>query len=133
MLNEKETIDDGIGWPSLELAACLFGSWVCIFLVLAQGIRTTGKVTYFLAIFPYIMMIALFGRAVTLEGAIEGIMFFLTPKWDKLFEPAVWYAAITQCFFSLSVCFGPIITYSSFNDFHHKVHRLFTIYYNLSV
>ncbi|CAL7951015.1 unnamed protein product [Xylocopa violacea] len=60
---------------------------------------------------------------VTLEGAGNGILFFVTPQWSKLLEPTVWYAAVTQCFFSLSVCFGAIITYSSHNDFKHNIYR----------
>lgn len=39
----------------------------------------------------------------------------------------VWYAAVTQCFYSLSVCFGNIIMYSSYNKFGHNVHRDATI------
>uniref|UniRef100_A0A1I8MRP6 Sodium-dependent nutrient amino acid transporter 1 n=1 Tax=Musca domestica TaxID=7370 RepID=A0A1I8MRP6_MUSDO len=40
----------------------------------------------------------------------------------------VWYAAVTQCFYSLSVCFGNIIMYSSYNKFGHNVHRDATIF-----
>lgn len=39
----------------------------------------------------------------------------------------VWYAAITQCFFSLAVCFGNLIMYASFNRFDHNVYRDATI------
>ncbi|KAK2587417.1 hypothetical protein KPH14_003131 [Odynerus spinipes] len=123
VLKEYDSIEDGIGMPSWELAICLFVSWLCIFGVLYRGVKSTGKAVYFLAIFPYIVMIALLIRSVTLEGAINGILFFVTPKWDMLWNPNVWYAAITQCFFSLSVCFGPILTYSSYNTFGHKVNR----------
>lgn len=35
----------------------------------------------------------------------------------------VWYAAVTQSFFSLSVGFGAIINYSSYNRFEHNVYR----------
>ncbi len=35
----------------------------------------------------------------------------------------VWYAAVTQSFFSLSVGFGSIIMYSSYNPFTHNVYR----------
>ena len=35
----------------------------------------------------------------------------------------VWYAAVTQSFFSLSVGFGPIISYSSHNQFEHNTYR----------
>ncbi|CAK9801905.1 Sodium-dependent nutrient amino acid transporter 1 [Anthophora plagiata] len=123
VLNEYDSIEDGIGAPSWQLFICLFISWATIFGVLCRGIKSTGKAAYFLAIFPYVIMIALLVRAVTLEGAVDGILFFVTPEWNKLWQPNVWYAAITQCFFSLSVCFGPIITYSSYSNFHHNVSR----------
>ncbi|XP_076240656.1 sodium-dependent nutrient amino acid transporter 1 [Calliopsis andreniformis] len=123
VLNEYDSIEDGIGTPSWQLTICLFLSWASIFIVLCRGIKSTGKAVYFLAIFPYIIMLALLVRAVTLEGAANGILFLITPDWDKLWQPNVWYAAITQCFFSLSVCFGPILTYSSYNNFGHQVTR----------
>lgn len=123
VLKEYNSIENGIGIPSWELTVCLFVSWLCIFGVLYRGVKSTGKAVYFLAIFPYVVMLALLIRAVTLEGAADGILFFVTPKWDMLWNPNVWYAAITQCFFSLSVCFGPILTYSSYNTFGHRINR----------
>ncbi|XP_011304784.1 sodium-dependent nutrient amino acid transporter 1 [Fopius arisanus] len=123
VLRETDYIESGIGLPSWRLTICLALTWLSVFIVLHRGIQDTGKAVYFLAIFPYIIMIALLIRAVTLEGAGSGIMFFITPNWDKLWDPHVWYAAITQCFFSLSVCFGPIVTYSSHNRFFHPMHR----------
>lgn len=123
VLHEKENIDDGIGWPNWKLALCLFGSWTAICAVLFQGVKSSGRFSYFLAIFPYVVLISLLIRAVTLDGAIDGILYFITPKWSKLLKPTVWYAAVTQCFFSLSVCFGGIITYSSHNDFKYNIYR----------
>ncbi|KAK9300398.1 hypothetical protein QLX08_006929 [Tetragonisca angustula] len=123
VLNEYDSIEDGIGTPSWQLSICLFVSWATIFGVLCRGVKSTGKAAYFLAIFPYVIMICLLIRAVTLEGAGNGILFFITPDWSRLWDPTVWYAAITQCFFSLSVCFGPILTYSSYNNFRHSVSR----------
>ena len=124
MLREKQSIDDGIGLPDWSLTICLLVAWACIFAVLARGVKSSGKAAYFLAIFPYIIMISLLVRAVTLEGAVNGIIFFINPNWEKLFDAHVWYAAVTQCFFSLSVCFGGVIMYSSYNDFRHNIYRL---------
>lgn len=39
----------------------------------------------------------------------------------------VWYAAVDQAFFSLSVGFGVIIMLASYNDFRHNVYRDATI------
>nr|XP_012151976.1 PREDICTED: sodium-dependent nutrient amino acid transporter 1-like isoform X2 [Megachile rotundata] len=123
VLKEKPNIDDGIGAPDWKLTICLLFAWSCIFAVLARGVKSSGKAAYFLAIFPYIIMISLLIRAVTLDGAVNGIIFFIKPNWEKLFDANVWYAAVTQCFFSLSVCFGGVVMYSSYNDFRHNIYR----------
>ncbi|CAG5100919.1 Similar to NAAT1: Sodium-dependent nutrient amino acid transporter 1 (Drosophila pseudoobscura pseudoobscura) [Cotesia congregata] len=89
VLKEKDNIDDGIGWPDWKLTLCLLASWLCIFSVLVRGVKSSGKAAYFLALFPYVIMIALLVRAVTLEGAVDGIIFFIKPNWAKLFDPSV--------------------------------------------
>ncbi|XP_046821553.1 sodium-dependent nutrient amino acid transporter 1-like isoform X1 [Vespa crabro] len=123
VLKEIPNIDNGLGLPDWKLLLCLLVAWSSIFAVLARGVKSSGKAAYFLAIFPYVIMIALLIRAVTLKGASNGIIFFIQPKWDKLFDPNVWYAAVTQCFFSLSVCFGGVVMYSSYNNFKHNIYR----------
>lgn len=122
VLNEAG-IHEGLGDPSWKLVLALFVSWVFIFIVLSKGVKSSGKAAYFLALFPYAIMIALLIRAVTLEGAGDGIIFLFKPTWEKIFDPSVWYAAVTQSFFSLGVCFGAVIMYSSYNRFDHNVLR----------
>ncbi|EDW77462.2 uncharacterized protein Dwil_GK18075, isoform B [Drosophila willistoni] len=127
VLHEKDNINDGIGLPNWELVIGLFVSWLCVFLIIRQGVKSSGKASYFLALFPYVIMGVLLVRAVTLPGSLDGIYYFIKPNWSKILDPKVWYAAVTQCFYSLSVCFGNIIMYSSFNKFGHNVHRDATI------
>ncbi|XP_043278771.1 sodium-dependent nutrient amino acid transporter 1-like isoform X2 [Venturia canescens] len=120
----KETgINNGIGIPSWKLVLCLLGSWMSVYVVVSRGVKSTGKASYFLALFPYVIMISLLVRAVTLEGAIDGIIFLFKPDWKRIAEPGVWYAAVTQAFFSLGVCFGGVTMYSSYNNFNHNVAR----------
>lgn len=68
-------------------------------------------------------MLVLLVRAATLEGALNGMLYFITPDWTKIFEAKIWYAAVTQVFYALGVCFGSIIMYSSYNRFNHNVYR----------
>ncbi|XP_055624455.1 sodium-dependent nutrient amino acid transporter 1-like [Toxorhynchites rutilus septentrionalis] len=119
----RAPLADGIGFPDSDLTICLLISWLVVAGILIKGIRSTGKAAYFLALFPYVIILVLFIHSCTLEGAWKGIMFFLTPKWDQLFTARVWMEAVTQCFFSLSICFGGIIAYSSFNNFSNNVYR----------
>lgn len=89
VLKEKTRIDDGIGFPEWRLTLCLFVSWAFTFLVSIKGVQSSGKASYFLAIFPYVVMITLLIRAVTLEGAWNGIMYFIRPEWSKLLSANV--------------------------------------------
>uniref|UniRef100_A0A1B0G7U7 Sodium-dependent nutrient amino acid transporter 1 n=1 Tax=Glossina morsitans morsitans TaxID=37546 RepID=A0A1B0G7U7_GLOMM len=127
VLKEKDNIDDGIGAPNWQLVVGLFISWFCVFMVIIRGVKSSGKASYFLAIFPYVIMIVLLIRALTLPGSLDGILYFIKPQWNKILDPEVWYAAVSQCFFSLTVCFGAIIVYASYNKFDHNVYRDATI------
>jgi solute carrier family 6 amino acid transporter-like protein 5/7/9/14 len=47
----------------------------------------------------------------------------LRPKRFFQHREQVWYQAVTQSFFSLSVGFGALINYSAHNKFRHNVYR----------
>lgn len=49
----------------------------------------TFQVVYFTATFPYVVLTILFVRGITLEGAVTGIMYYLTPQWDKILDAKV--------------------------------------------
>lgn len=84
-----DNLDNGIGYPDRKLAVCVILSWTLIIIILAKGVHSSGKISYFLAIFPYIVMFILLIRAITLPGAINGIKYFFTPQWDKLLDGKV--------------------------------------------
>lgn len=61
-----------------------------------------------------IMFLIIVIRAVTLEGAAIGLDAFFKPDWSEILSPGVWVAAYGQIFFSLSIAFAIMITYSSY-------------------
>lgn len=89
VLKELTNIDNGIGAPDLYLTLALLVAWLVIMLVLIKGIHSSGKASYFLALFPYVIMVVLLVRSVTLEGASTGIIYFFKPQWDRILEPKV--------------------------------------------
>ena len=68
-------------------------------------------------------MIVLLIRVVTLDGAFVGIAAYLTPDFSALLDTEIWRAAFSQVFFSLSLAFGVMIAYSSFNKKQSDVNR----------
>ncbi|RUS89737.1 hypothetical protein EGW08_002555 [Elysia chlorotica] len=112
------------GSPRWHLTLSLFLAWIVTFLCLIRGIKTTGKVVYFTALFPYVVLIVLFFRGVTLgDGVRDGISFYIKPRFEKLGEATVWRDAANQIFYSLGPCWGGIITLSSYNRFHNNALR----------
>lgn len=72
-----------------ELALCLLLAWFVVMAVLSKGIKSLGKVVYFTATFPYLLLTALLVRGATLDGASDGIYYYLTPQWERLADSNV--------------------------------------------
>ena len=47
--------------------------WFIVYLIIRKGLHQSGYIIWFTALFPYFVMITLLIRALTLEGAIEGL------------------------------------------------------------
>lgn len=122
-MEESDDIDNGLGVPLAMPTLCLFISWIVIYLIIARGVESSGKAAYFTTIYPFAVIIIILAVACTKPGATTGMLYFITPQWSKMADPNVWFAAVGQCFFSLSAGFGPIINYASFNPFHHYIYR----------
>lgn len=124
--NVLEITDGGIGdfgdmrW---ELVGVTVLAWVVVYFCLFKGIKSSGKVVYFTATFPFIILFILFIRGVTLQGAGEGIIFYLKPDFSRLADPQVWVYAATQIYWSLGVGFGTLITFGSYNKFENNCQR----------
>ncbi|KAJ8312878.1 hypothetical protein KUTeg_010251 [Tegillarca granosa] len=80
----------------------------------STGIEDQG-VVYFTATFPYVVLITLLVRGLTLDGSYEGVKYFIFPKWELLLDAKVWVNAAAQNFNSLGIAFGGIITIKSLN------------------
>uniref|UniRef100_A0A8C9SQJ7 Transporter n=1 Tax=Scleropages formosus TaxID=113540 RepID=A0A8C9SQJ7_SCLFO len=98
-----------------QIILCLATAWAIVYICFIRGIETIGKAVYITATFPYLVLTIFLIRALTLPGATSGLMYLFTPEWETLKNPKVWLDAATQIFFSLSLAFGGLIAFSSYN------------------
>ncbi|KAI1722524.1 sodium:neurotransmitter symporter family domain-containing protein [Ditylenchus destructor] len=121
---ERSPTIDSFGGLNPKLLLTYFLAWVITALVLFRGVKWIGKVAYFTATAPYIIIAILFVRSVTLDGAIEGMNFYLLkPDFSTLWDLASWRAAATHVSYSLSIGFGGILSLSSYNPREHNCYR----------
>jgi len=93
----------------------LIAMWIIALGVLSLGVQKgIAKVSSVLMPVLVIMFIALVIYSLFLPGAEKGLDALFTPDWSKLSNPSVWIAAYGQIFFSLSICFGIMVTYASY-------------------
>lgn len=122
VLQITDNMED-LGSMRVELLVALIVAWILVYFCLWKGIKSSGKVVYFTATFPYVVLVILLIRGVTLPGASKGIEFYLKPDFKKLGDASVWATAATQIFYSLGIGFGSLITMGSFNQFHNNCFR----------
>uniref|UniRef100_A0A6I8NXC9 Transporter n=1 Tax=Ornithorhynchus anatinus TaxID=9258 RepID=A0A6I8NXC9_ORNAN len=89
-----------------ELALCLLLAWIICYFCIWKGVKSTGKVVYFTATFPYLML-----------------FFYLYPNLTRLWDPQVWMDAGTQIFFSYAICLGCLTALGSYNTYHNNCYR----------
>ncbi|SKA11630.1 sodium-dependent transporter [Selenihalanaerobacter shriftii] len=104
-----------IGGINLTILLGVIAVWLINYFILykgvQEGIEKASKIFMpLLAVFMLIITV----RGVTLPGALAGVNKFLEPDFSALLNVKVWLAAYGQIFFTLSVGFAIMITYSSY-------------------
>ena len=105
-------------WPTGGLQWHIVGAlavvWGMMFLCVFKGVKVVSKIVLWTVPLPWLMLIILLVRGLTLDGAISGLEYYLEPDWTQLGNPKVWQTAFGQVFFSMTLAFGVMITYASF-------------------
>ncbi|XP_047437780.1 sodium- and chloride-dependent GABA transporter 2-like isoform X1 [Mugil cephalus] len=112
-----------IGILRWDLALCLLLAWILCYFCVWKGVRSTGKVVYFTATFPYLMLVVLLVRGLTLPGAMDGLAFYLYPDPTRLVDPQVWMDAGAQVLFSFGICQGSLTALGSYNQYNNDCYK----------
>ena len=102
-----------IGTPWITLVGLVLFTLANV-LVISLGVQNgIEKANKWMMPLLFIMFIVLVVRAVTLDGAMEGVKFFLWPDFSNITGKAL-LEALGQSFFGLAVGFSCLVTYSSY-------------------
>merc|ERR1712172_284122 len=104
-----------VGYVQWDLFGYLILAWAVVYCVIWKGLHNSGKVLWVCAIFPYVVLSILCVKALTLEGASNGLKFLFTPQWERLWESQVWIDGGTQIFYSYGVGIGALLALGSYN------------------
>jgi SNF family Na+-dependent transporter len=124
LLNQQDA-NMGLGSVQWELVAGLFTVTLICFFSLSFGKRILAKVTWVTVISPVVLLLVLLVSSAQLEGASDGINFYVG-KFDAslLADAELWATACGQILFSLSPGFGTAITMSSYTHPKENVFRI---------
>ena len=90
-------------------------------LVVWKGISSIERVNKVLIPTLLLIVLAALIRAVTLDGAGDGIQFLFTPQWSTLRNPELWLAALTQNAWDTGAGWGLILTYGAYMHRKHGI------------
>ncbi|KMY32531.1 hypothetical protein ACZ11_10445 [Lysinibacillus xylanilyticus] len=109
----EATFGEIISNPFLAVGSQLLFILMTIFIV-SKGVQNgVEKVNKYFMPALFVLFFVLIIRALTLDGAGEGVRFFLQPDFSNVTSEIILYA-MGQSFFSLSVGVGVMVTYSSY-------------------
>ncbi|MFC9933527.1 sodium-dependent transporter [Glutamicibacter sp. NPDC127525] len=102
-----------------DFVGSVFFPMLCVWLIaivimvagVNKGISRANAIFMPLLIVMFLILVI---QSVFLPGAVDGLNTFFTPNFEALSNPSVWAAAFGHIFFSLSVAFGIMVTYSSY-------------------
>jgi len=115
VLQNTDSISNLGGFNNSVLVASIV-SFIIVYLCVAKGIKTSGKVVYISTPLPYILMFILLIRGLFLEGAFDGISYLFAVDWSKLWEFEVWYRAANQVLFQYGIALASLHALASYKE-----------------
>ncbi|QDS34706.1 sodium-dependent transporter [Brevibacillus brevis] len=104
-----DIIGDPVSAVVAQLVFMLITAWV-VARGVQSGIESANK---YMMPGLFLLFMVLMVRSLTLDGAMDGVSFFLRPDFSKLSAESILYA-LGQSFFALSVGVSVMVTYSSY-------------------
>ncbi|KAJ8967593.1 hypothetical protein NQ317_010455 [Molorchus minor] len=107
-----------------SLFVCLLLGWLAIYMIVRKGLHQSGKdnLVYGTISIRHTGYNAS-ARSHSRRGLIQGLLYYITPRWEALLTPGPWMDGASQIFFAYSIGCGALPALGSFNKFHHNSYK----------
>ncbi|XP_060567632.1 sodium- and chloride-dependent glycine transporter 1-like [Ruditapes philippinarum] len=106
---------DGIIW---DFILYIFIWRLLVTLCMVKSIKSIEKVMFVTVFVPILLMLVIWVRSLMLNGAVTGMLYYLTPTFDRITDPRVWLEAALMACYTLGPGWGTIPLIGSHNKFH---------------
>ncbi len=93
-------------------------TWLLVIFALRRGVKSLGKISKWTVLVPIVILAIMCIQGLSMPGALDGIKYYITPKWEVLVDPntagQIWGAAFGQVCYSMSILFAIMISYGSY-------------------
>lgn len=107
--------------------------WLLVFMIMTMAVVIMGvekgieKASKIMMPILVVLSVIIAGYGLTREGAMDGVVYYLTPDFSK-FSVSLVFAALGQLFYSMSLAMGIMITYGSYmskkENLESSVHQI---------
>lgn len=98
------------GWPLVTHTVALSVGGLAIL----KGVSSIERINKVLIPSLLVILLGCIVRALTLDGALEGITYLFTPDWSLLGNPKIWIEALTQNAWDTGAGWGLFLTYAAY-------------------
>lgn len=96
-----------------RIVGCTAVSYVTAYFAVWKGLKSVGQMVYFTALLPYITILILLIKGLTLPGCGGGLYYLFVADFTPISKTITWKEAATQILFSSRVGYGPYLYYGS--------------------
>nr|CAD2166813.1 unnamed protein product [Meloidogyne enterolobii] len=116
--------EPALGQIQDHLVISLVFSWILVFFGVFKGLGSIGWAVSITATVPYLLLIILLLRGISLKGAYSGLLYLFTiPDIRRLWCLRIWRKAAECVFYSLGIDAGPLISMASFSRYRNNIYR----------
>eukprot|EP01059_Diplonema_ambulator_P000845 TRINITY_DN10676_c0_g1_i2.p1 TRINITY_DN10676_c0_g1~~TRINITY_DN10676_c0_g1_i2.p1 ORF type:complete len:703 (+),score=178.68 TRINITY_DN10676_c0_g1_i2:28-2109(+) len=118
----------GLGAIQWHVVVGIVVTYMIVYVAVFRGITVGAKITYVTVGVPCVLVVILCIRALALEGAGDGVRFYLGRfDWGSFVSPVMWAEACAQSLFTLLFLPGTTITLASYMKEKEDIYRIHII------